>query len=160
MTDTEPTIIARMRPSAPRVLLGMAALIATAVFCAGVALVDEAPALTRAAMLAVAGGLGWLCLGMWRAGRGELILTEDALMDERGTVLARRDEIVRVDRGAFSFKPSNGFLLRTEKPGPRGMRPGLWWRIGRRIGVGGLVPAYRTKPVAEALEAELAGRML
>lgn len=63
-----------------------------------------------------------------------------------------------VDRGVFAFKPSNGFLVRTRDGAPAAWVPGIWWRRGRSIGIGGLIPAHQTKLVAEVLSVELARR--
>ena len=43
---------------------------------------------------------------------GALILTPGALFTENGTEVAALGRIASVDRGAFAFKPSNGFVLR------------------------------------------------
>jgi hypothetical protein len=63
-----------------------------------------------------------------------------------------------VERGAFAFKPSNGFLVRLDKPLGRGWAPGLWWRLGRLLGVGGVTSASQSKAMAEILSLELARR--
>ncbi len=39
-------------------------------------------------------------------------------------------------------------------------RPGLWWRVGRRIGVGGMTPASQTKFMSEIIAAMIAQRDL
>lgn len=88
----------------------------------------------------------------------ELILTKDLLKDSAGQVLARVENVVRVDRGALAFKPSNGFLVLTEKPGQRYWAPGLWWRIGRRVGVGGVTSAGQAKAMADILAGVVAER--
>ncbi len=77
-----------------------------------------------------------------------------------GRILARLEDIEGVDRGVFAFKPSNGFLLtlRREAPGARGWAPGLWWRVGRRVGVGGAVRAAEARALAEVLALQVAAR--
>lgn len=89
---------------------------------------------------------------MLRATRGQLILTADALVDADGTVLAKTDDIQSVNRGAFAIKPSNGFMLILSQPAPRAWRPGLWWRLGRRVAVGGITPGQQTRIMAEQIE--------
>lgn len=84
--------------------------------------------------------------GIW------LELTEHVLRDSRGNVLARLDEIRSVDRGALAFKPSNGFLLRMQKPVSRLWVPGLYWRIGRSVGVGGVTRAGEGRFLAELID--------
>lgn len=101
------------------------------------------------------GGLGlgalWLGQKTWQSTGHALILTEQALTDSDGTVLARIDQIERVDRSAFAMKPSNGFLVILKQPGPRVWRPGLWWRLGRRVAVGGVTAGSQTRPVADIM---------
>ncbi|WP_407492823.1 hypothetical protein [Pseudooceanicola sp. MF1-13] len=95
---------------------------------------------------------------MYRATMRSIILTEEALVDSEGVVLARLDDILTVDRGTFAFKPSNGFLIRTTKGGPRLWQPGLYWRFGRRIGVGGITRAAEAKLMADLITVKLAER--
>jgi len=78
-------------------------------------------------------------------------LTETELRDSSGTVLARIDEIRSVERGTFAFKPSNGFTLVLHSKKPRAWMPGLWWRFGRRVGVGGVTNAGQSKFMAERI---------
>ncbi|MCB1342392.1 MAG: hypothetical protein KDK24_15250 [Pseudooceanicola sp.] len=107
-------------------------------------------------------GLGlvslWGAVRMYQATQARLELTREALRDDTGTVLARVADIRQVERGAFAFKPSNGFLVTTAEPQARAWRPGLWWRFGRRIGVGGVVPGHQAKLVSDILSALLVER--
>ena len=85
-------------------------------------------------------------------------LTRSELRDSSGTCIARIEDITAVERGLLAFKPSNGFMLKTRTPGPRVWRPGIWWRIGRRVGIGGVMPGHQTKAMAEILAALQAER--
>ena len=113
------------------------------------------------ARLALA-GLGVLSLmaaeALRRATGGGLRLDEAGLSDGDGRLLAAWDDIARVERGAFALRPSNGFLLHLRTPGPRGWAPGLWWRVGRRLGVGGVLPMRPARAMAEAIAFHLARR--
>lgn len=81
-----------------------------------------------------------------------LVLTETELRDTSGVVLTTLDNISSVDRGAFAFKPSHGFVLRLRaSAGPRAWAPGLWWRYATRIGVGGVTPSGPAKYMAEQI---------
>ncbi|WP_417243036.1 hypothetical protein [Celeribacter sp.] len=91
----------------------------------------------------------------WSATSTHLVLTQDALEEFEGRVLCRIDEIEKVERGAFAFKPSNGFVVVLKSKAPRAWAPGLWWRFGRRIGVGGVTPAGETKAMADILASRL-----
>lgn len=105
-------------------------------------------------------GAGSLALGemMRRATEGVLILTEAGLFDGSGDCLAPFDDIRNVERGFLAFKPSNGFLVTTATKGPRRWHPGLYWRLGRRIGVGGVTSAAQTRIMADIIAARLAQR--
>lgn len=93
-----------------------------------------------------------------RATLNSVVLTEDAVADSSGREIARLDNVLRVDRGAFAFKPSNGFLLVLKTRGPRAWAPGLWWRMGRRVGVGGVTSANASKMMAEKIALMIAQR--
>ncbi len=118
--------------------------------------VPGASAVTRTIL--IAGGITAIVLAdkLRRATALSLIMTEDGLYDSTGREICLIAEITGIDRGAFAFKPSNGFLIRTKTRGPRTWAPGLWWRLGRRIGVGGVVPAGQAKFMAEAIAIRLA----
>jgi hypothetical protein len=111
-------------------------------------------------LLAVGVGALWLSVRMWQATSHKIELTEEELRCSDGTVIARVADIETIDRGFFAFKPSNGFLIRTATPGTRVWLPGLWWRAGRRIGVGGVTPASQSKAMSEILAAMIAQRSL
>lgn len=108
----------------------------------------------------IALGLAALALGekMRRATELSIRLTETGLYDSAGTQIAALDQIARVERGTFAFKPSNGFTLRLTQPAARRWQPGIWWRMGRRVGIGGVMPGAQTKIMAEMLQAMIAAR--
>ena len=85
-------------------------------------------------------------------------LTETELRDSSGISIARLDDIAGVERGFVAFKPSNGFLLKTKTPGTRIWRPGMWWRFGRRIGIGGVTPGSQARVMTDLLAMRLADR--
>jgi hypothetical protein len=68
------------------------------------------------------------------------------------------DGIRSVERGAFAFKPSHGFTLVMKEKQPRAWAPGLWWRLGRRVGVGGVTSAGQTKFMAEQIALRIEDR--
>lgn len=102
-------------------------------------------------LLALGGGALTMAELLRRASLLGLELTEHVLRDTSGRELARLDQIVSVDRGAFAFKPSNGFVLHLNTRTPRFWAPGLWWRFGSRVGVGGVTPAGPAKYMAEQI---------
>lgn len=109
--------------------------------------------------LIVVGALAlWLAERMRRATALRLDLRTEGLCLSDGRMIAPIEEILAVERGAFAFKPSNGFLIRMRSAGPRAWAPGLWWRLGRRIGIGGVTSAPQTKAMAQMIEAMILER--
>lgn len=106
-------------------------------------------------------GLATLYVGdqLRRATEAVLELTETELREKGGDVIAYVADIQSIDRGFFAFKPSNGFLIRTRQTqGRRRWRPGMWWRLGRQIGVGGVTPGHQSKFASEIIATMLAQR--
>lgn len=95
---------------------------------------------------------------LYQATQHRIELTNEELRDSSGISIAALDEIASMDRGFLAFKPSNGFVVRTHAPTVRTWRPGLWWRFGRHIGVGGVVPAHQARFMADRLAEQLAAR--
>jgi len=100
----------------------------------------------------------WMAEKMRSATRYRIELTAQEMRTSEGQVIARLDDIDKVERGMFVFKPSNGFLVQLRHPYPRIWRPGLWWCSGRKIGVGGVTSAGQTKAMSEILSVLLAER--
>ncbi|MDG1738740.1 MAG: hypothetical protein P8L68_09915 [Paracoccaceae bacterium] len=101
---------------------------------------------------------------LWSTGRllaaasQSLELTADELRASSGQVLARINDIEKVDRGTFAFKPSHGFIVIMKERQLRAWSPGMWWRLGRRIGVGGITNGGQNKAMAEMMTMLLASR--
>ncbi|RKT35105.1 hypothetical protein BXY70_1133 [Roseovarius halotolerans] len=95
----------------------------------------------------------WLSNRMRQATMAQLELTHEVLRSSTGEVLAQVGDIEALERGVFAFKPSNGFTLRLKEgaSGARRWEPGLWWRMARRIGVGGVTPGAQSRAMAEIL---------
>ena len=107
-----------------------------------------------------AGSIALLVMGiliLWTAERlrrstlTTIYLTAHELRDSTGTVLARIEDVRAISRGVFAFKPSNGFSLVLDRSLGAVWAPGMWWRIGRRVGVGGVTAATAGKFMAERI---------
>ena len=156
--SSEPEILAVIHASMGRRILGIGALYGLSLMVIYVAL-TQPPALGWQIFLIVLGGGSiWIAEQMRRATRFALELTELELRDSSGFVLSRVEDMVSIDRGTFAFKPSNGFLIRLTSGTGRTWRPGMWWRLGSRIGVGGMTPGPQTKFMAEMISAMIAQR--
>ncbi len=151
--DDRPAILAELRASPPRRVVGVGVLLILGTALLYLWLTLPVAGLGWTAFLLVFGGLSlWVSLRMWTATEGRLVLTADALCDAQGKVLARVDMVRAVNRGVFAFKPAGGFTLVLSQPGPRAWAPGLWWRIGRRVGVGGVTHRHEARYMAEVLD--------
>lgn len=103
-------------------------------------------------------GALWFGIKMQRATTYGLILTREGISTSSGIVVCGIDDIASVDRGFFAFKPSNGFLIRLKESGDRHWSPGLWWRVKKRIGVGGVTSRRQAKEAADILSMLVAER--
>lgn len=150
-------LIATLRASAPRRILGVVMLGLLGILLLCVALLQPFANIGWQAFLGALGaGALWLAERMWRATAQPVELTEDALRTGNGEIIAMVDNIASVDRSMFAFKPSNGFMLKLKRGAPMRWRPGLWWRAGRYVGVGGVTPGAQARAMADVLSALLA----
>ncbi|WP_299368316.1 hypothetical protein [uncultured Tateyamaria sp.] len=156
---SDPTrVLATITASPGRRILGIGSLWVLSLLVIYVAIVQPPAMGWQLFLFALGGGSIWIAEQMRRATALSLELTMQELRDSSGEVLAKADDIHSIDRGMFAFKPSNGFLLRLSTPAARTWRPGLWWRMGRRVGVGGMTPGHQAKFMAEMISAMIAER--
>jgi hypothetical protein len=146
-----PGEILRLEPSPSRRLFALGVLYGLGVMVLLLALGPDPNPTARLALVVLGAVILWQGEQMRRSTRVAVVLTGDGLFDSAGRVIARREEIARVDRSVFAFKPSNGFLLHLAAPAPRAWAPGLWWRLGPRVGVGGVVPGAGARVMADRL---------
>jgi len=154
----EDEILATVRVSAIRRWLGVGVLAAICGLVIYVALARPPAPQWQGFLLLTGAAALWAAERMRRATGHRIELTRSELRASNGTRIATLDEIEALDSGLFAFKPSNGFLIRTRTSGRRAWQPGVWWRLGRRIGVGGVTSAPQTKAMSEVLAALLAER--
>ncbi|NVO54772.1 hypothetical protein HW561_03095 [Rhodobacteraceae bacterium B1Z28] len=151
-------VLATVQASSARRWAGVGMLTSIGALVIYVALASP-PELAWQLFLYVVGGVAfWLAHRMWHATNDRIELTRLELRTGSGRVIARVADIEAIDRGVFAFKPSNGFLVRTGTKGANSWAPGLWWRLGHRVGVGGVTAAAETKFMSEMLSAMLAER--
>ncbi|MFZ5962142.1 hypothetical protein ACOXXX_04255 [Thalassococcus sp. BH17M4-6] len=156
MTDDQ--VIATITASAPRRVIGVSALTFLGALLIYMAFAAPPALIWQLFLIAMGAGALWLASFMWQATAASLELTETELRDTSGMVLARIADVESVSRGAFAMKPSNGFTLKTNRPQARCWRPGLWWRTGRMVAIGGVTSGAATKPVADMIAAMVAER--
>ena len=159
-TDDDGRVLMRLNPSPPRRWLGTGMLLVLGGLLVWVAFCHPPQALIWQLFLIVIGaGALWAAVRLWQSTAQGLELTTQELREiGSGRVLAPVADILSVDRGPFAFKPTAGFALRLRNPGPRAWAPGLWWRIGGRIGVGGVTHRHEARMMAEILDDRLKRR--
>ncbi len=154
----ENEVLATVTASTGRRILGLGSLGLLGVLLIYIAFAQPPSPIWQVFLLVIGAGSLWITDRMRRATQSRIELTPKEIRDGDGTVIARVADVQSMDRGTFAFKPSNGFLLRTAQPGTRDWRPGLWWRTGRRVGIGGMTPGHQTKFMSEVLSAMMATR--
>lgn len=157
-TGTDEEVLATVAAGGGRRVLGLGMLAFLGVLLIYIAFSASPSFGFRIFLLATGTSALVLAEGMRRATGQVLELTRAELRDTAGNVLARIEDVTAINRGPFDFKPSNGFLLVTKTPQSRVWRPGLWWRFGRRIGVGGMTQRRETKFMSEMIAVMLAER--
>ncbi|WP_204114875.1 hypothetical protein [Shimia biformata] len=151
-------VLAIVQASAPRRWMGVLMLYLLGGILIYVAF-SQPPAPAFMVFLLVVGAAAlWLAEKTRRATERVVELTAEGLRDNSGEVIAPFDQIVRVERGVFAMKPSNGFMVHLKDKRSRRWLPGLWWCLGRKVGIGGVTPGHQTKAMAQILEAMIVQR--
>ncbi len=152
-------VLAEVRASVPRRYLGIGMLLFLGALLIYAALVRPPAVLGWQAFLIGLGAASlWIAERMRHATSLAVELTREGLRSSDGEVIAEFDNIASVDRGMFVFKPSNGFIVRLKKSTSKRWQPGLWWRFGGRVGIGGVTPGSQAKLMADMLAAMLLER--
>ena len=105
----------------------------------------------------VIAGVGMLWGGwwVWRNSAVDLVLTTLDLRQSDGRIICALADVTRVERGLAALRPATGFALYLREPMPLAWVPGLWWRRGRRVGIGGMTTRAGAKALADVIEAEV-----
>ncbi|MFN7222446.1 MAG: hypothetical protein ACK4MS_00335 [Paracoccaceae bacterium] len=159
LTSDAPAVLAELRPSPPRRVVGVAILGTLGTVLIYLALAYPPTAVGWTVFLLAFGAASlWLAVRMWQCTAIGLVLTSATLSDQTGRVLARVDQIRAVNRGVFAFKPAGGFTLVLTSSAAGAWAPGLWWRLGRSVGVGGVTHRHEARYMAEVLDALIKAR--
>lgn len=151
--------IASLHASPIRRVLAVGVLFATGFLLLGLVVMQPPASVGWTIYLIVMGAATlWIATRLTQATAHQVLLTDEGLFDSRGICICRMEDIADVERGVFAFKPSNGFLVRLNQSMPRAWAPGLWWRFGRKVGVGGVTPAAQAKFMAEVMAMRIVAR--
>lgn len=145
-------ILATLEASAPRRWFGVSSLGGLAVVIGYVAATEPPESF---ALLCFLGGFslasGLLAWKMWSATGLSLVLTREGLHDSGGRLIFETANLAGVEKGIFAFKPSNGFLVKLRERETMGWAPGMWWRLGKMVGIGGIAPGPQARMMADLL---------
>ncbi len=157
MNGTDDEVLASITPSPARRIFAVGVMGTLGVLLILLAFLRPPASFPLQLMLIVFGMVALAgCTAMLRATSRGLVLSRDALRDSEGRTLAALADIRKVERGVFAFKPSNGFVLILRRPQPRAWAPGLWWRLGSRVGVGGVISGAEGRQMADLISTQLA----
>lgn len=154
----EDDILAELSAGPLRRFVAVGALAGLGVVLGKVALDPQTTAVWQGICALGAAGSLVLAVLSWQATAGRILLTAEGLFDGSGRALGTLDEIESIEAGAFSLKPSNGFAVRLKAKGPRAWAPGMYWRSGARLGIGGVPSGRAARFMAERLDALLKAR--
>jgi hypothetical protein len=145
-------VIIKIQPSVARRLFGVVILCMAALVMLNFAIGGTAQSVVLRFVLFILGvAFLWQAQANFRFANAALILKREGLFDDRGELICSLSNISKVDRSWFSFKPSNGFLIRLHQPAVRRWSPGLYWQIGKYLGVGGSISPAQTKEMSDKL---------
>jgi hypothetical protein len=152
-------VLARLDPSQPRRVMGVVVQVALGCVLISLALgFPREQMVLRLVLVALGGAVFFGTYLTWRATATGLVLTASGLRDDGGRLLAEVSNVREVSRGAFALKPSHGFSLVLYRGMGFAWVPGLWWRIGKRVGIGGVTPSQPARFMAEVVSALIAER--
>ncbi|WP_022705330.1 hypothetical protein [Pseudorhodobacter ferrugineus] len=152
-------VLARLDVSQPRRVIGVAVQIALGVVLVSLAISFPREQMALRLAMLILGGLMFFAAQLtWRATTVGLVLTASGVRDDNGRLLAEMGNVREVSRGAFALKPSHGFSLVLFQGMGFAWVPGLWWRIGKRVGIGGVTPSQPARYMAETIAALVAQR--
>ena len=161
MTNTMKDVIATLEPSLGRRWFGVLVLGILGILLIIVTMTQPPEDLSLQIIFLIVGVLFiWQAQWNLRVTKHGLYLTKEGLFDAQNSLICPLYNMAEVDRGMFAFKPSNGFLIRLHEAEPKGWAPGLYWRLGRRLGIGGATHPSHNKEMAQALELLIMERAL
>ena len=152
------SVIAKLEASPVRRGLALLVMMLLGFLLLYLAITTDASFFQKVFLVVVAAAVLWMARAMQRGTKGHIELRDTGLFFENGQCLGLIGDIIRVERGAFAFKPSNGFVVSLKQKTHRAWVPGLYWKFGTKIGVGGVTAPSDAKFMADTLAVLIAGR--
>jgi hypothetical protein len=143
-------VIIAVRPSLFRRAVAAIAMVAAAGLLISAALQGAGP-FWQSLLVMMGLGMCYLAWRFWQATAVGLELTREALRDSDGRLLFAVADVQRIDRGIFAMKPTNGLTIHLTRAAEPAWQPGLWWRLGKRVGIGGVTAPSQARAIADTL---------
>lgn len=142
-------ILVKLEVAPSRRIFGVGTLVGLGAILIYIALAHQPDnILSLLIVVALGGSFLWAGQILWNSTGETLILTRESISTGSGRILCTIDEIKKIDKGFFAFKPTNGFLVLLKTPTARSWSPGIWWHLGKRIGIGGVTSPRQAKEMA------------
>ena len=78
-------------------------------------------------------------------------INESGLFNLDDTLICSIIDIERVDVSPYTFKSANGFIIHLKTRSAFNFVPGLFWQVGRRISIGGMISKSESKYLSNTL---------
>lgn len=79
------------------------------------------------------------------------IINSSGLFHLDDTLICSITDIDRVDVSPYTFKSANGFIIHLKTESGFKFMPGLFWQLGRRVSIGGMISKSESKYLSNAL---------
>ena len=84
------------------------------------------------------------------------LIQDEGIFLLNGSLLCKTSSIEAVDTSPYSFKSTNGFIIRLKESTSLAWSPGLFWKFKKRISIGGLVTKSESKWLSTSIITTLA----
>ena len=78
-------------------------------------------------------------------------INDSGLFNLDNTLICSITDIERVDVSPYTFKSANGFIIHLKTRSAFKFVPGLFWQVGRRISIGGMISKSESKYLSNTL---------
>ena len=84
------------------------------------------------------------------------VINQKGLFNLDESLICTMEDIDRVDVSPYTFKSANGFIILLKTSAPFKFVPGLFWQLGKRISIGGMISKSESKYLSNTILSELA----
>ena len=93
----------------------------------------------------------WFTRFLKRYSKVGFLINQSGLFNLDGSIICEIGDIEIIDVSPYTFKSANGFIVILKTKNSFKLIPGLYWRLGKRLSIGGLVSKTESKFLSQAL---------